>query len=807
MPHRFLNLVSSLLISTFSSLSQTSYKITGQTLEGARISLLRASDSSLQKLAIASASGYFEMDQLPKGTYHLEITALGFSTYFSEVIRLTETFPIFNAGKITLSKSPTSLDSITITASKRIIEIKPDRTILNVDAGISNAGASALEVLEKAPGISVDRDGNIRLKGRQGVLILIDGKPSYLSGSDLVNLLTTMMSNQLDQIEIMTNPPAKYDAAGNSGIVNIKTKKNKQRGWNGSLNISYGQGAYYKTNNGLNLNYKNEKLTIFLNYSQNASKNFNNLYIKRKYRNETGDSYTGFFDQPTLLKMHGHNNTLKIGADYSISQKTTFGIIANGFISPRTYNSVSTGYLMDADRDLDSIVQTISANSNRWLNGSINLNFRQVINKNSELSADLDYIQYDMTNNQLFHNTIRLANESVLSDGYLRGYLPAYINIYTAKADYTNSLPDEWKLEAGVKTSRVNTNNEAKYANAFGSGWKPDYGKTNHFLYQESIYAGYLNANKKLGKWSLQGGLRFEHTQYNGNQLGNPEKNDSSFKRNYSNLFPSLYITNELDSNHTITIQSGRRIDRPAYQQLNPFLFFINEYTYQVGNPYIQPQYTWNFQLTHTYKGWLTTSLEMGDTRQYFSQIFKTEGSVTILTEGNLASMKNLNLSITTQLRPLKWWSATINITSTYQKVRGNGTNQDFNSEVISGNGNINNQFKFNKGWSAELSGFYNAKNKDAQFVIFGFGQLTAGIGKQIWKGKGTIRLNIRDVFFTQQITGDIRYQNVREHFKQSRDTRVATFSFNWRFGKQLSESKKKTGGSGEEQNRVRAGG
>ena len=805
MLYRFSFLMLMLLMNTIVFAQQTA-KVKGQTVEGATISLLKATDSSLVKLAVAGASGLFEIDQISSGEYLVQVTAVGFKPFYSSPFILQNENETYDLKAVPLTKSSDELTAVTVTASKRLIEVKPDRTIVNVDAGISNAGATAMEVLEKSPGISVDRDGNISLKGKQGVLVLIDGKPSYLSGTDLVNLLNNMMANQLDQIEIMTNPPAKYDAAGNSGIINIKTKKNKQRGWNGSLNLSYGQGAYYKTNNGLNLNYRNEKFNLFLNYSQNANKNFNDLYIKRTYLNQEG-KHTGYFDQPTMLRMNGNNNSLKVGVDYSVNKKTTVGITSTGFISPRKYNSLSAGYLVDADRVIDSTVQTSSKNSNKWINGTINLSLRHTINKSSELTADLDYMHYDMTNNQLFHNTISLADETLVSDGFLRGDLPASIHIYTAKTDYNTTLKGEWKLEAGLKASRVKTNNQANYFNSAGSNWIPDYGKTNHFLYEESIYAGYVNTNKKIGKWSLQGGLRFEQTSYKGNQLGNPEKNDSSFRRSYASLFPSLYLTRELDSNHTVTVQTGRRIDRPAYQQLNPFLFFINEYTFQVGNPYIQPQFTWNFQLSHTYKDWLTTSLEFGDTKQYFSQIFKTEGRVTILTEGNLANMKNLNLSLTAQLKPTKWWSATINLTGTYQKVRGVGMNTDFNSEMISGNGNINNQFKFSKGWSAELSGFYNAKSRDAQFTIYGFGQVAAGIGKQILKGKGTIRLNVRDIFFTQQIQGDIRYQNVRERFNQSRDTRVATISFNWRFGKQLGESRRRNSGASEEQNRVRAGG
>lgn len=308
-----------------------------------------------------------------------------------------------------------------------------------------------------------------------------------------------------------------------------------------------------------------------------------------------------------------------------------------------------------------------------------------------------------------------------------------------------------------------------------------------------------------MGKFSLKGGLRFENTSYKGTQLGNPMKEDSSFKRNYNSLFPTLYITYNADSSNVFTLSAGKRIDRPAYQQLNPFLFFINEYTYQVGNPYIQPQFTWTYSVSHIYKEWLTTTLEHAETKQYFNQIFRTEGKVTILTEGNLAQMQNTNLTISAQLNMAKWWSANINATGSHRKVNGTGTNSDFNSENINANASINNQFKFKKGWSAELSGNYNTPFEDAQFRISAFGQVSAGIGKQVLKGKGTLKLNMRDIFFTQRINGDIRYQNVREHFNQSRETRVANISFTWRFGKQFSENRRRNnGGSSEEQQRVR---
>ncbi len=795
-----------LMVSAFAQAQQNA-KVSGMAMEGATISLLHVADSSVAKLAIAGSNGAFEIDQLNFGTYRLSVTAVGFKHFMSEAFELSAKQAEKKFSTITMEADNKELGTVTVVAKKPMIEIKPDRTIVNVDAGISNAGATAMEVLEKSPGVTVDRDGNISIKGRAGVMVMIDGKPSYLSGADLANLLNSMSANQLDQIEIMTNPPAKYDAAGNSGIINIKTKKNRQRGWNGSINLGYGQGKYWKTNNSLNLNYRNDKFNVFMNYSQNANKGFNNLLIKRTYLDGAGKDPVAFFDQPTLLIMTGQNNTLKMGVDYYLNKKTTLGITGTGFISPRKFEGISSGYLKNAAGQTDSLVVTTSDNSNKWINGTLNLNMRHELSKTAELSADLDYVHYNMQNNQLFNTKTYDADDMMSADEKLRGDLPASIRIYAAKTDYTQTFEKGLKLESGLKASYVKTDNIADYANLVDNNWQPDYQKTNHFKYEENIAAAYANASKTIGKWSLQGGLRLENTQYKGKQLGNPEKSDSSFTRSYTSLFPTAYLSYKADSNNVFTINTGRRIDRPAYQQLNPFLFFINKFTYQVGNPYIQPQFTWSYELSHTYKNWLTTSINHANTTQYFSQIFRTEGEVTILTEGNLAKMQNTNLTVTAQLNPTKWWSATISATGSYRKVRGIGINNDFNSENTSGNANVNNQFKFSKGWSAELSGNYNTAFEDAQFKIYDFGQVSAGIAKQVLKGKGSLKLNVRDIFFSQTIVGDIKYQNVRERFRQNRDSRVANISFTWRFGKNFSDKPKRNGGSSnDEQRRVGAG-
>lgn len=775
-------------------------------LEGVTVSLLNSKDSSLVKFSISSKSGDYEIEKVKAGKYFLSLSAIGFAEHNTTEIKLDSTQQVMQLPQVSLTADAQSLGAVTVVGRRPMVEVKADRTLVNVDAAASNVGATALEVLEKSPGVSVDRDGIISLKGKQGVLVMIDGKPTYLSGTDLATMLGNMNANQLDQIEIMTNPPAKYDAAGNSGVINIKTKKNKQKGFNGNVTLGYGQGVYWKTNNSLNLNYRNKKFNVFMNLSANSSKGFGDLHIVRNYVGPDGKTTTSIFEQPTYMKHQFTNNNLKLGMDYNISKKTSIGIVGSGFISPRRFDAVSTGFLQDKDGVTDSTAHTISTTKDKWKNGTFNLNLRHEMKQGEDFSADLDYVQYNSTNSQLFDNHIFYPDGSTVYRDNLRGDLPSDIRIYSAKVDHSKTFSKGFKLESGLKSSLVRTDNLADYYLKNGGDWEHDYSKTNHFLYEENINAAYVNASNKFGKWNVQAGLRFENTNYKGNQLGNPLKDDSSFRRNYNSLFPTVYVSFEADSNNTFTVNTGRRIDRPAYQQLNPFLFFINKFTYASGNPFLQPQYTTSFEVSHSYKGKLNTSISYNRTKQFFTQIFRPVGEVTILTEGNLGESQNLGFSINAQLTPASWWNLSSSLNVNYKVVEGYAYGQDIETESFNGQVNINNQFNFKKGWGAELSGFYNSRDVDGQFDIKPFGQVSIGLSKQVLKGKGSVRMNVRDLFRTQVIDGHIKYGNVDEHFIQSRDSRVFNITFNYRFGKQFSDAPKKKsgGGASEEQNRVR---
>lgn len=771
-------------------------------IEGASVTLLRVKDSTLYKILVTDRQGKFDLSGVPLGNYRLKVTAVGFGVGEDRQFIVGDS--AVRLGEIRLVAVVASMQQVEVTGRRPLLEMRPDRTIVNVEAAVTNAGATALEVLQKSPGVTVDKDGNIALKGKQGVTVMMDGKPTYLSGADLSALLSSMSANQLDQIEIMTNPPAKYDAAGNAGVINIRTKKNQRRGFNGSVTLGYGQGRYWKTTNSMSLNYRNEKYNLFLNYSSNVLRGFTDLHIIRQYLAPDNKTVTAIFDEPTYIRRKISNNTLKLGMDYYLSKKTTFGVVTSGFISPRNAYGDGAGYLQDAGGTTDSMIRTISSSENRVRNGALNFNLRHAFDSAHELSADADYIVYSGRNPQLFFNTATHPNGTVDS-GHIKGLVPSLIRIWSGKADYTQVLHGGMKLEAGWKSSIVTTDNTADYFNeGAGGSWIPDYGKTNHFIYRENINAAYVNLNKEMGKWTLQGGLRFENTYYKGHQLGNPLKPDSVFTRRYNNVFPTVYVSYQVNADNQFTLSTGRRIDRPAYQDLNPFLFFVNQYTYQQGNPFLNPQYTTNIELSHVFKGVFTTTVNYSHIQAYIQQIFNANGDTTIFNNGNLGRLDNVGLSMNAQLELTKWWTATLHMDLVYKKVDGY-TKEVVRSEGVSAFFEGSNQFKFRKGWAAELSGFYNTRDKDAQFITESFWQLSTGVSKQVMKGKGTVKLNVSDIFFTEPLRAGITYQNVREHFLQSRDSRAGNLSFTYRFGKTLKgPAHRGNGGAGDELNRVK---
>lgn len=778
-------------------------------IDAASVSLLKSSDSSLVKLAVTARDGSFSFDNVKDGAYLVSASAVGHSTVYSSAFVVDEQHVTADVGVLQLAPANETLKEVIVANKKPFIERRADRTIVNVDASISNTGSSALEVLEKSPGVTIDKDGNISLKGKQGVKIYLDGKPSYLSGTDLANFLKSLSASQLDQLEIMTNPPAKYDAAGNAGVINIKTKKIKMQGLNGSLNASVTQGKYTRTNESFNFNYRKKNVNLFGNYSYNNNKRFSELDIVRKFRDKDSKELLSIFDQQTDLTDHNYSHDTKLGIDISASKKTTIGAVVSGFVNNGNFLSKGITLLQNSSAVTDSATLAVTDMRNQWKNISGNLNLRHVFDSTGkELSFDADYIRYSQHNDQLLDNQyVDAAGQSAAPGDSLISRVPSTINIYSFKTDYSQNLSGKTKLEAGAKVSFVKTDNDAKYYTAQNGTVNFDTGRSNHFIYEEQIKAGYININQQLGKkWNSQLGLRLENTVSKGNQVTTGEQ----FSRNYTQLFPTLYISFDASEKNNFSVNYGRRIERPDYADLNPFYFFLDKYTYQAGNTNLRPQFSHNIELSHTYKGNFTTTLNYTRATDLINDVLdqNEEKNETFITKNNIASQQQLGITVTGMVTVAKWMQVNIYASFSNNRFKGfiNNAPVDMQSNLFAGN--INARMNLGKGWNADLNGFYRSKGLEGVLFIGGLGNINGGISKSVLKNKGTVKLGFRDIFNMQQFDGRAEYSYIDTRFHQQRDNRQVSLSFNWRFGNGKPPApKRKAGSAAEEKSRVKTGG
>jgi hypothetical protein len=789
----------------FAYAQTTGGKITGtitdqnsKAVDGSTVSLVIAKDSAVVKTVIANADGSFVFGDLKDNIYRVFATSIGYKNYRGGPVIINKQQNIKLAA-IQLVVASTALKEVAVTSQKAFVEQKIDRTLVNVNALISNTGINALEVLQKTPGVVVDQDGNITFKGKSGVMVMIDDKPTYLSAANLATYLRSLPSSALDKIELMDNPPAKYDAAGSAGVINIKTKKSTLKGFNGSFSAAYGQGFYGRYRESLNLNYRVDKVNLFANLSHNTSRNYRMLEIGRDYLNPDGSPNFAFKDVSIFRGTYTSYN-VKAGIDYYISPKTTWGIVFTGGLSNSHDDSPVYSSFYHNTGALDSTINTQNISQGKFNNGGINLNYsHQYDTTGTALTFDLDYIRNISGSNQTFINNTFNPAGALLVSQMLKNDLPAYINIYAAKADFTMPLKNEGKFEAGIKTSYVNTDNAANYFNVIGGVSSINYDNTNQFLYKENINAAYLNYNVNYGRFGVQTGLRMENTNGKGHQLGNAQRPDSLFINHYTNLFPTAYLSYKLDSaGHDMLVASyGRRIGRASYGQLNPFKNIIDKFTHFQGNPFLRPQFADNYKLAYSYKSLLTIALMYTHMIDVQGETIYQDGNIFVSTTGNIASRKMWDLSVNLNLQPAAWWTITFYAEAYHNNYTGFLRSNYINSSSLSYSGNANNQFTMGKGWSAELSGFYNSPGVYGQFKTLGNGMLNAGLQKKILNDKGTLKLNINNILDTYHPRGEINnIAGANARFYNTLDTRATTLAFTYNFGKTVKGPAKRAVGS-----------
>ena len=777
---------------------------TGKPLPLATVTLLKAKDSALVKTAVTNNSGDFNMTNIKPDSYFISATSVGHSKNSSKAFDIAEGQD-FTSSTVVLSQSNTSLAEVTVQAKKPMIEVRADKTIFNVESSINATGSNAFELLQKSPGVSIDKDDNISMQGKNGVKIYIDGKPTQMTGADLAAYLRSINSADMESIEMITNPSAKYDAAGNAGIINIRLKKNKNYGANGNFSTGVGIGHTPKWNNSLSLNYRNKKINLFSNYSNNFGKNRFDLDLYR-------DQKDTIYDQHAVNINDNKTHNVKAGVDYFLNAKNTIGVMVTANFNNGTGSNNS--YTLISPKSTNVPVKILYASNNlpgKRNNIDYNVNYRYADTKGSELNVDADFVTFRRTGTSYQPNWYRTPTTDILLDEKIyRNNTPTDIDIYTVKIDYEKPFY-KGKLGFGGKYADTKTKNVFDFYNVYGGQNVKDIDRSNKFNYDENINALYVNYNRPLGKkTTVQAGVRMENTQSEGNLISAVPKPDDNVKRNYTNFFPSGALTYMLNQKNSFNLSYSRRIDRPNYQDLNPFEDKLDELTYRKGNAFLKPQYTNAFQLSHTFKYRYVTSIGYSHIKDYFAQIIDTTGNKTFLTQKNLAQQNIFSLNFSAPVTITKWWNAFATFNgyhSAYKATFEQGKTIDINVDAFS----IYTQqtFSVKNGPSFELSGFFNSPTVwGGTFKSRALGFVDVGVQQLLFKKAGTIKVSYTDIFKTLHWRGvsDFggSYLDVKGHFEASQ----LKINFSYRFGNsQVKAARQRKAAADEESKRLNQSG
>lgn len=685
------------------------------------------------------------------------------------------------------------IEEVVVVAKRPELEIKADKMTYHLDASVVRKQGSLYEVLETLPGIVVTQDGSIYMNGKGGINVLIDGKQTYLSGQELVNLLKAIPASTADKIDLITHPSARYDASGNSGIIDIHTKKIKLQGLNISVNGGFSQGKFGKGNGSFSLNRRSGKVNFFLTYSYYQGTSQNDLEVDRIF----STAFTGLDEE---LSMHQDSyrespyksHYYRTGADVYLSPLTTLGVTTSGNLLRSEHNgTMNSSFYMFPSSTPDSTLCThnLSDREKNNFSGGINLVHR-LNQEGGLLDGSFDYFYFDNVEDQYVYNSFQNKINQLTRQDSIRGDIDGDINLYTGQVNLTLPFGNGWTLSAGGKSSYVSIDNEALYKNRDAGNWVPD-SYSRAFSYKENINAVYVQGNAKFGSLSVQAGLRLENTRIKGKQMD--AVSDSSFKDHYTNLFPTLLLEYPV-SKGRLSLFYGKRIVRPNYGDLNPSAYIFDDYTYERGNTLLKPETTDNMEIAYAFKELFKAGFLFSYTHDAIVKSYVLEDNKRVfVTPLNLSNAITLGPRVNTGILPLtSFWNLNANaalIFNRYQwsEMLENKVNK--HSTWIAG---LNNQFAFGKGWGAELTASYNGRMAVGQATISPICQVHAGLQKKILKNNGSINLFVKDIFHSFRYKMNLEIPGQRAFTNERYDNTIVGISFSYRF-KKGSETKERT--------------
>ena len=800
-----LTITLTLLLFVFNDIfAQKDYSISGdvamsnkEALSFANVLVIKPTDSSLVEGAIALEDGSFVFSEIPEGSYLVMASMVGYESTYSPAFTLDSNIQIE-----TLILTEEELDEVQIEGTKPLYQQKMDRMIINVENSIVSAGSSALEILERSPGVLVNRQSNsISIAGKEGVVVMINDKISYIPVSSIVQMLDGMNADNIVSIELITTPPANLDAEGNAGYINIVLKQRTDVGLNGSFSLSAGYSNAFVTTNSINFNYRKGKFNLFGNNSFNLDETDQIFELSREYT-ENGDRVGSYTFSDRDPKQRDHN--LRTGLDYQHSENTIIGILLNGY---------SNRWSMDAENENinyrngvpESYIFLENREINYWKHFGANFNISHNFSEDESLDFNLDYLYYIDDNPNDYLNSYFDENLIFEADTLTRSTKLTPINTFVGALDYSVKPGEDLKLETGLKFINNRLENDVAVEYLIDNNWVPDPSLTNKSDLDENIYAGYFSAEYSFNdKTGAKIGLRYEYTD---TKL-DTDVQGRAVDREYGELFPTVYLNHSFNDTLSMNLSYSRRITRPTFNDLAPFVILFDPNTFISGNASLQPSISnaVRYSINYRYAVLAFEYTNENSTIANFQERLDEETGRLIFEATNLDYTKTFGITLGFPWKIFSWWRMQNNITYVRQNVRGFYNEEPIELSIGNIFVNISNSYKISETWSAELSGFYTSEGFFGTARYDALYAVNSGISKKLGKNGGTLKFTVQDMFDSNEFRWGIDNRELDLQTQNNLDFSAPTFllTYSRSFGnKKLKSSRDRKTGAEEERQRV----
>jgi outer membrane receptor protein involved in Fe transport len=775
----------------------------GSPLPYANVLLLKSKDSTLVKGAVSSEAGLFKIENIPDGTYRIAVSMVGYQKMYTNPLHISEANKNPRLPTLTVQPQDRQLSQVTVTAQKPLYEQQIDKLVVNVQQTLTATGSTALDVLERSPGIVLNRQSNaLSMSGKNGVLVMVNGKIIRLPMDAVIQMLNGMQAGNIEKIELITNPSARYDAEGDAGIINIVLKKNADYGTNGNVSGTMGYGWYERPAAAINVNHRRKKLNLFADYSFGYNKNRTELstYSNLRYQSQVTENKSLREAKSTYLAQNA-----RLGLDYQVSEKTTLGVLVAGFNNKYqsdtwSHTDVRYGGILDNQMRLHDL------ETNHWRHGMANLYLHHQFPDKGALSLDVDYLRYQNSSPHAYQNNYDYLLENRQTEELIDIYKETPIDMWVLKGDYSLPLSDKSTLEMGGKSTLMGLENELIVSRNTGSNWEVDARLSQRYNLEDHITAAYTNLNQALNtKTKLQAGLRYEYTHTDIGPPGEPPV----VRRRYGSLFPSIFLSRDLSKESSLQGSYSRRIQRPEYSLLAPWVIFTSPNSFVTGNPALLPTFTDALQTTYRFKESYLLTLKYSHDRNAldrFRVVLDSTTNQTYVTPQNIHAINTASLTFSFPIRVTGWWQMQYNLLGVWQKATADIDGQRFSIKQEYANISLTQQFILPFDFTGELKTYYQTPFLWGTNRLKANGSVDAGLKKKLSHNMGALTMSITDIFWMQgvRVTSLIAEANQSANWRFLWEPRVVRLTYSRELGNQkVKAAKGRATGSEEERNRV----